>query len=103
METFSALLAICTGKSPVPVNSPHKGQWRGALVFALICAWINGLVNNREAGDLRRHRGHYDVNVMSCMGARLKIKGVIYLSSQCDIFGSLANQIVSSKTRLALA
>ena len=25
---------------------------------------INDWVNNREAGDLRRHRGHYDVNVM---------------------------------------
>ena len=33
-----------------PVNSPHKGQWRGALMFSLICAWINGQVNNREAG-----------------------------------------------------
>ena len=30
-----------------PVNSPHKGQWRGALMFSLICAWINGWVNNR--------------------------------------------------------
>ena len=39
-----------------PVNSPHKGQWRGVR--------INDWVNNREAGDLRRHRGHYDVNVM---------------------------------------
>ena len=47
-----------------PVNSPHKGQWRGALMFSLICVWINGWVNNREAGDLRRHRGHYDVIVM---------------------------------------
>ena len=37
-----------------PVNSPHKGQWRGALMFTLICAQINGWVNNREAGDLRR-------------------------------------------------
>ena len=37
------------------VNSPLKGQWRGALVFSLICAWINVWVNNREAGDLRRH------------------------------------------------
>ena len=37
-----------------PVNSPHKGQWRGALIFSLICVWINGWVNNREAGDLRR-------------------------------------------------
>ena len=47
-----------------PVNSPHKGQWLGALMFSLICVWINGWVNNREAGDLRRHRGHYDVSVM---------------------------------------
>ena len=44
---------------------PHtKGQWRGALMISLICVWINGWVNNREAGDSRRHRGHYDVNVM---------------------------------------
>ena len=33
-----------------PVNCPHKGQWRGALVFSLICAWINGWVNSGEAG-----------------------------------------------------
>ena len=64
METFSALLALCVGNSPVPVNSPHKGQWRGALMFSLISAWINEWVNNRQAGDLRRHRGHYDVIVM---------------------------------------
>ena len=48
-----------------PVNSPHKGQWRGALMFSLMCAWINRWVNNREAGDLRRHRAHYDVTVMA--------------------------------------
>ena len=35
-----------------PVNSQHKGQWRGVLMFSLICVWINGWVNNREAGDL---------------------------------------------------
>ena len=52
------------GNSPAPVNSPHKGQWRGALMFSLICVWINGWVNNREAGDLRRHLGHNDVIVM---------------------------------------
>ena len=34
-----------------PVNSPHKGQWRRALMFSLICAWINGWVNNGKAGD----------------------------------------------------
>ena len=64
MEPFPALLALCAGNSPVPVNSPHKGQWRGALMFSLIFAWVNDWVNNRETGDLRRHRDHYDVNVM---------------------------------------
>ena len=47
-----------------PVNSSHKGQWRGALMFSLICVWINDWVNNREAGDLRHYRAHYDVFVM---------------------------------------
>ena len=65
LETFSALLALCEGNSPAPVNSPHKGQWRGTLMFSLICAWINDWVNNHEAGDLRPHHGHYYVNVMS--------------------------------------
>ena len=45
-----------------PVNSPHKGQWRGALMFPLICARINVWVN--EAGDSRRHRAHYDAVIM---------------------------------------
>ena len=58
METFSALLALCAG------NSPHKGQWRGALMFSLICARIDSWVNNGEAGDLKHHRAHYDVIVM---------------------------------------
>ena len=34
-----------------PMNSPHKGQWRGAFMFSLICVWINDWENNREAGD----------------------------------------------------
>ena len=83
METFSALLALCAGNSPVtggfpaqrpvtsmrgihrlPMDSPHKGQWRRALMFSLICAWIDGWGNNREAGDLRHNRPHYDVTVI---------------------------------------
>ena len=64
METFSALLAFSVGNSPVPVNSPHKGQWRGALTFSLICVSINGWVNVHEASDFRRYRVHYDVIVM---------------------------------------
>ena len=61
METFSAVLAICAGNSP---GTPHKGQWRGALMFSLVCVWINNWVNDREAGDLRCYRGHYDITVM---------------------------------------
>ena len=47
-----------------PVNSTHKGQWRGALMFSLICTRINVWVNNGDAADLRRHRDHYGVIVM---------------------------------------
>ena len=47
------------------VNYPHKGQWCRALMFSLICAWTKAWVNNRDAGDLRRHRVHYDVTVMN--------------------------------------
>ena len=48
-----------------PVNSPNKGKWRGALMFSMIYAWINGWVNNREVGDLWHHRVHYDITVMA--------------------------------------
>ena len=47
-----------------PVNSSHKGQWRGSLTFSFRCVWTNGWVSNRNAGDLRRHRTHYDVTSM---------------------------------------
>ena len=50
---------------------PRKGQWHGTLMFYLICSWINSWVNNREAGDLRRHPAHYDVIVMDPTNADL--------------------------------
>ena len=71
------------GNSPVPVNSPHKGQWRGALMFSLIRVWINDWVNNREAGDLRRHRGHYDVNVMSFLVTAFLYTIVCFIWRRC--------------------
>ena len=61
------------GEFTGPVNSPHKGQWRGAVMFSLICVWINGWVNNHEAGDLRRYRAHYDVRVMVRRTASLTV------------------------------
>ena len=47
-----------------PVDSPHKGQWRGTFMFSLICIWTNDWTNNRDAGDLRHHCTQYDVTVM---------------------------------------
>ena len=56
-----------------PVNSHHKGQWRGAVMFSLICAWKNGWVNNRKAGDLRRHRAHHDISVIIFFRHKIRI------------------------------
>ena len=64
-ETFSSLLAFCAGNSPVTGDFPAERPVTRALMFSLMCAWINSWVNNREAGNLRPHRAHYDVNVMT--------------------------------------
>ena len=61
---FSRYRRFVRGTHRPPVNSPHKGQWRGALIFSLIRAWTNGWVNNQYAGDLRRHCAHYNITVM---------------------------------------
>ena len=61
-----------------PVNSPHKGQWRGALMFSFICVRINDWVNNREAGDLRRYCAHYDVIVMRVVNIMVNIDSLIH-------------------------
>ena len=63
-EHFLRYRPFVRGIHRSPVNSPRKGQWRGALMFSLIRAWTNGWVNNRDTGDLRHHRAHYDVTVM---------------------------------------
>ena len=77
-----------------PVNSPHKGQWRGALMFSLMCTRINGWVNNGEAGDLRHHRAHYDVTSMT-VGQSAHIRSI---PKQCmkhhDTLNNLDNNIM---------
>ena len=45
-----------------PVNSPASDTELWCFLWS--APWINGWVNNREAGDLRRHLAHYDVIVM---------------------------------------
>ena len=65
METFSALLDFCAGNSPVPGEFPsQRPMTRGFDGFFFMCAWINGWVNNGDAGDLRRYRAHHIVTVM---------------------------------------
>ena len=69
-----------------PVDSPHKGQWRGALMFSLICAWTNGWANNGDASDLRRHRAHYDDTVnIPCDGIACHYSDVIMSSMASPI------------------
>ena len=64
IQTFSALLPFVRGIYRSPVDSPHKGQWRGALMFSLIWRWTNDWANSRDAGDLKCHRARYDVIVI---------------------------------------
>ena len=61
---FSRYWPFLRGIHRWPVNSPHKGQWRRALIFSLICSWTNNWANNGDTGDLRHHCAHYDVTVM---------------------------------------
>ena len=65
-QHFSRYWPFVQGIHQSLVNSPHKGPWHRALMFSMICAWINGWVNIGEAGDLRHHCTHYDVTVVLC-------------------------------------
>ena len=70
MMTPSNVIIFCVtgpfvrGIRRSPVDSSHKDQRRGALMFSFICAWTNGWTNNGNSGDLRRPRAHYDVIVV---------------------------------------
>ena len=62
METFSALLALCVGNSPITGEFPTQRPVTRS--FDVFFALRNGWVNNGEAGDFKSHRAHYDVIVM---------------------------------------
>ena len=81
-----------------PVNFPHKGQWRGALMFSLIYARINDWVNNREAGDLRRQHGHYDVIVMGRAMTRDCLYQYLYETTLPKISLSILGDHVADQT-----
>ena len=96
MEIFSALLALCVGVHRSPVNSPHKGQWRGALMFSLICALNKRL--SKQSWDWwfetpsRSLWRHCNVTGLSAAGLRavkpyancVLMRFVWYQSSQYD-------------------
>ena len=63
-EEFPRYWSFVWGIHRSPVNSPHKDKLRGALIVFFICVLTNGWVNNRDTGDWRRHRAHYDVIVI---------------------------------------
>ena len=76
------------GSSPVTGEFPHKGQWRRALMYPLICAWTNDWVNTRDPDDLRRHGVHYGVTVMDPCGlltsySELKYRSMYGLPVSC--------------------
>ena len=78
MEIFSALLNICAGNSPVTGEFPAQRPVTRSLDVFFDLRPINGWVNNAsEAGDLRRHRAHYDVRVMCRIKASLSSWGNI--------------------------
>ena len=67
METFSALLAICAGNSPVIGEFPTQRLVTSSFDVSFDLRPKNGWVNNPVAGDLRRNDAHYDVTVMTCV------------------------------------
>ena len=69
-QHFPRYWSFVRGIRRSPVDSPHKGQRRRALMFSLICAWTKYQANNRGADDLKRHRAHYDVTVIQCRQLR---------------------------------
>ena len=81
------------------VDSPHKGQWRGALVFSLICGWSYGRADNRDPGDLS-NRARYDATVMKCLLLFLEVSYQLCGPKFDKVYGPLARYV---KLRVAHA
>ena len=63
-----------TGDRWIPLTTASDAElW----CFFFIRAWINDWVNTREAGDLRRHRAHYDVIMMCFRGGIITHSGLM--------------------------
>ena len=70
------------GESPVTGGFPSQKSVTRSLILSLMCAWTDGWANNRDVGDLRRHRAHYDVNLM-CTTIDEKFVEMMTFALQC--------------------
>ena len=77
------------------VNSPHKGQWCGAFMFSLICAWINSWVNNCQSSNLRRHHAHYDTTVMETDHDKLMLFSMLMIWKYHHMYSCLTIPIIN--------
>ena len=73
MEVFS-------GDRWIPQKASDAELWS----FFFICALTSGWANNRDAGDLRRCRAHYDVTIMECIRQRSMKHSKFWSSSEFD-------------------
>ena len=65
METFSALLVIYAGNSPVPGEFPEQMPVTRSFEVFFDMHPNKMWATNGEAGDLRRNRAHYDVTIIT--------------------------------------
>ena len=89
---FPRYLPFFRGIHRSPLNSPPKGKWRGVLIFSLICDWINSWVNNREDGDWRCHRAHYNV-ILMILNSRVAGATMIFTSLYQNIQFCVADKL----------
>ena len=91
-----------------PVNSPHKGQWRRALMFSLICVWINNWVNNGEAGDfetlscpLWRHRNGQVIDTpLTCVHCNCQSQKDQYEFCPVRFYITILQDVIRLKSKL---
>ena len=89
-----------------PASSPHKGQWCGALMFSLTCAWTNAWANHRDAGDLISHGAHYEALVTCLLKSQYMKqwyistrKEIIVTIGFCEILIKMYFKMLSAKYR----
>ena len=91
METFSASLALCAGKSPVIGEFPS--QRPVAQNFGVFFELWNGWANNRDAGDLRRHCVTVMPTLLSVTAP--EVTSAVASGDEIDIMTALGVQLLS--------